>query len=272
MAIGKSFFTVGELSALTGVSKQAIRYYDKIGLLKPGSVDAQNAYRYYEPIHVLYLNTITRLSQLGCSLMEIKKYISCGNIKDVMNMLSVRRNLTEKKIAELKSAFNTLEKQISIIEDGSLSKNRTDVFLKHCPARRFIYIENEVQPSIKQAILQISQMVKKMEERGMLFVCSPVFEYKKEQHILKTGFFYDETPDAGPFSADIVPEGTYACIFHKGKYDDTPQTVSTLYRYIEDNCLEAMSNIFQLYIIDYALTQKEDELLTELQMRVGKNI
>jgi DNA-binding transcriptional MerR regulator len=270
MSADKNLFTVGELSALTGVSKQAIRYYDNIGLLKPSVVGEENAYRYYEPIHVLYLNTITRLSQLGCSLEEIKRYISGGDIKDVMNMLSVRRELTEKKISELRKALNTLEEQISIIEYGSLSKDRTEVFLKFCPERQFIYVENEIPPGVKQAILQVSHMVKKLEERGLLFVCSPVFEYKKDNPFLKTGFFYDKIPE-GLFCTDVVPEGTYACVIHKGKYDDMARTVNLLNRYILKNNLKSMSNIFQLYIIDFALTQNEDELITELQVRV-KNI
>jgi DNA-binding transcriptional MerR regulator len=284
MTDDKGFFTVGELSSITGVSKQAIRYYDRVGLLKPVSVDAQNSYRYYEPIHVLYLNSITRLSQLGCSLAEIKKYIFGGDLEATMKMLAVRRDLTQRKIAELKSAQSTLEKQISIIEEGLLAKDITDVVIKRCPERRFIYIENNIKPGIKQAILQISDMVKKMEERGALFVCSPVFEYihtpkslstfrvPRDHRILKTGFFYDEKQDAGLFSADIVPEGNYACVIHRGKYDDMASSVEKLYDYLEENSLRAMSNVFQLYTVDYALTQNENELLTELQILVEKKV
>jgi DNA-binding transcriptional MerR regulator len=269
MALNRNYFTVGELSDLTGVSRQAIRYYDKIGLLKPGKVDGGNAYRYYEPMHVLYLNTIMRLSQLGCSLKEIKRYISGGDMADIQSMLEFRKNLTQKKIAELENALNALSMQIDLIGQGVSAKDREGVFIKDLPSRRFIYTEYAVQPSLKQGILQINRMVRQMEEAGMLFVCSPVFETWKGQETFKTGFFYDGVPEPQLFPMDNVPEGRYACAYHRGMYDSIPDTIGKLCRYIRENSLTAQSNFYQLYLIDFALTQDEDELLTELQVRVG---
>ena len=40
-------YTVGEVSRITGVSKDTLRFYDKIDLFKPKYVDPGNGYRYY---------------------------------------------------------------------------------------------------------------------------------------------------------------------------------------------------------------------------------
>lgn len=268
MAADKNLFTVGELSDITGVSKQAIRYYDKIGLLRPGKVDAQNSYRYYEPMHILLLNTITRLSQLGCSLKEIKKYISGGDLKDTSGMLEIRRSLTEKKIAELNNALKTIERQITMIDNGASAGGCEHVVLKQFPVRYYLYVESNVRPDMKHAILQVNRMIRKMDEQGTLYVCSPVFEYIKGKEVFRSGFFYDETPESPFFPAETIPAGTYACAFHRGGYEDMARTTEILEAYIAQNHLEAKSDLYQFYLIDYALTQIDDELLTELQIRI----
>ena len=44
-------YSIHELSRLSGVSTRTLRWYDEIGLLKPGRV-AESGYRYYGPAQV----------------------------------------------------------------------------------------------------------------------------------------------------------------------------------------------------------------------------
>ena len=43
----QSYYRIGEVSRATGLSKDTLHFYDKIGLLSPDYVDPQNGYRYY---------------------------------------------------------------------------------------------------------------------------------------------------------------------------------------------------------------------------------
>ena len=40
-------YLIGEVSKIMGISKDTLRFWDKIGLLKPKYVDPENCYRYY---------------------------------------------------------------------------------------------------------------------------------------------------------------------------------------------------------------------------------
>ena len=40
-------FSIGEISRLHNLSIQTLRYYDKIGLLKPAYINKETNYRYY---------------------------------------------------------------------------------------------------------------------------------------------------------------------------------------------------------------------------------
>lgn len=43
------YLTISELAKTNSVSIKALRYYEKIGILKPAYINPHNGYRYYTP-------------------------------------------------------------------------------------------------------------------------------------------------------------------------------------------------------------------------------
>lgn len=73
---------IGEIADFFGVSRKAIRLYEKKGIIKPVKVDSQNGYRYYSAEQVQQLNALLELKALGFSLDEIKTVIDGGTSKE----------------------------------------------------------------------------------------------------------------------------------------------------------------------------------------------
>lgn len=73
---------IGEIAEFFGVSRKAIRLYEKKGIIKPVKVDAQNGYRYYSADQVQQLNALLELKALGFSLDEIKAVMDGEATKD----------------------------------------------------------------------------------------------------------------------------------------------------------------------------------------------
>lgn len=69
---------IGEIAEFFGVSRKAIRLYEKKGILKPVKVDPQNGYRYYSADQVRQLSALLELKVLGFSLDEIKTVLEGG--------------------------------------------------------------------------------------------------------------------------------------------------------------------------------------------------
>ncbi len=67
-------YSIHELSRLSGVSARTLRWYDEIGLLKPGRV-AESGYRYYSPAQVNRLQDILFYRALGVKLSHIRECI-----------------------------------------------------------------------------------------------------------------------------------------------------------------------------------------------------
>jgi len=75
---------IGEIAEFFGVSRKAIRLYEKKGIIKPVEVDAQNGYRYYSADQVQQLNALLELKALGFSLDEIKTVMDGGMSKELL--------------------------------------------------------------------------------------------------------------------------------------------------------------------------------------------
>ena len=68
-------FKIGEFSRFSQVTVKTLRYYDKLGLLKPAKVDRFTGYRYYSASQLPRINRILALKDLGLSLDQIAQLL-----------------------------------------------------------------------------------------------------------------------------------------------------------------------------------------------------
>src|SRR3990172_12848020 len=88
-------YTVKKLASLAGVSVRTLHYYDELGLLKP-SYRPENGYRHYDEDSIIRLQQIMFFRELGFSLYEITKIISCPDF-DIIEALKSQREVLVKK-------------------------------------------------------------------------------------------------------------------------------------------------------------------------------
>lgn len=93
--------TVKEVSALTGVSIRALRYYDRIGLLRPEAV-TEAGYRLYGDAALERLRHILLYRELGFSLREIGTMLNAPDF-DRGRALEQQARLLEMKAEHLKN-------------------------------------------------------------------------------------------------------------------------------------------------------------------------
>ena len=103
--------TIQGFSKLCGCNTQTLRYYDRIGLLKPAKVDEWTGYRYYEEEQALLFVKIKNLQQADFTIEEIKTLLP-GD--DALLMAAF-----EKKIEEQKQKLEMIRKiQRSYLEEA----------------------------------------------------------------------------------------------------------------------------------------------------------
>jgi DNA-binding transcriptional MerR regulator len=137
-------FRIGEFSRIARVSARLLRYYDELGLLRPGVVDASTGYRYYSSAQLLRLNRILVLRDLGLSLEQIGDVIdreaSAGELRA---MLELRRADAARAMADESARLRQIEARIAQLDAGA-GAELDDVLFRAEPARRIVSVRETV--------------------------------------------------------------------------------------------------------------------------------
>ena len=88
-----------ELESLTGVGREAVRFYIKQGILPPPDKPKKNVAHYSEE-HVLRIKTIRKLQE--------EKFLPLGVIKNILNTTSFAQLSTAGNLTEFELAFSVM--------------------------------------------------------------------------------------------------------------------------------------------------------------------
>lgn len=102
------YLSIGKVSKLKNVSIKSLRYYDRIGILKPAFVNEQTNYRYYTEEQLYLLDAITLCIKLGIPLKDLNGYVENGSI-NLQKLLYDGKILAEEKIMEIHNCLEALQ-------------------------------------------------------------------------------------------------------------------------------------------------------------------
>ena len=103
------YYKTGEFAKMANLSIRTIRYYDKIGLLKPSKI-ADNGYRMYSDKDFMKLQKILSLKYLGFSLDDIFSMTVNDSYLSLQQSLSLQKKMIDQKIEQLQNIKLSLEK------------------------------------------------------------------------------------------------------------------------------------------------------------------
>ncbi len=109
--------TIGEVAARAGMTPDALRYYDRLGLLPPASRTAAG-YRLYDRTALDRLTFIRKARALGLSLDEVQEILRVADrgtppCEHVRETLAARLAEVEARIVELESLRATLRRALA---------------------------------------------------------------------------------------------------------------------------------------------------------------
>lgn len=192
-------FRIGEFSRIARVSARLLRYYDELGLLKPGVVDAASGYRYYTSSQLQRLNRILVLRDLGLSLEQIGGVIDQDASADQLRaMLELRRADAERALAEEAARLRQIEARIAQIDTG---ESVDDVLMRPEPARRILAVRDTVASFVeaRQVIAELLRAAPKSlprESLGSLIGIAHSAEFEPDAIDVELGFMLNADPPA----------------------------------------------------------------------------
>lgn len=103
--------SIKEAEALTGISRQNIRYYEKMGLLNPKR-DAGNGYRKYDEEDIERLKAILLFRKLDMPLEEIHKLLDCEiDLQQALDTQKVYLQQEKQKLEAALAFCDTIQEQ-----------------------------------------------------------------------------------------------------------------------------------------------------------------
>lgn len=94
-------YKIGEFAALTGLSKETLRYYAEVNLLEPAYMDPINKYRYYDDGSYFLALLLGKLRRFGFTIQEMKSVMEDESFAHLEDLLRLKKANIENEINEL---------------------------------------------------------------------------------------------------------------------------------------------------------------------------
>lgn len=163
-------FKIGDFSRIARVSCRLLRYYDEIGLLKPGGIERDTGYRYYSASQLPRLNRILVLKELGLTLEDIARVLDSDlSASELRGMLMMRRSDAQRVLAEEMERLRHIESRIAQIDnEGELSVD--DVIMRSEPSQRLLSTRRVVASfaAARDLIRELSEPLRALKSKGLL--------------------------------------------------------------------------------------------------------
>ena len=269
----KGLFTIGEVSKLFDINIKTLRYYDEINLFKPIFIDKFNKYRYYSADQFEQLNTIMYLKALGMPLNKIKFHLSTRSIDNIRQLLEEQKKITVEKIKELQYIERKIENRLKQI-NYAINYDKLNIVEEiEFDERNIILLKEKIKCN-KDLELSIRNLENKSRKKASIFNGKIGVSISKDNLKRKRFNEYDSIfsfTDGEEYNKQlrkILPKGTYVTIRFNGNHKDSPSYYDKLLKYIKKNKYEIADDSIEIALIDFGLTTKKSEFITEIQILV----
>ncbi len=210
----KNYFTISEFAKLRNININSLRYYEKLGILKPAIIDENNGYRYYSAEQVPVLNKIILCIQLGIPLKEMMEFVDeDGNLQS-QQLLEQGRIIAQERMKEMQNNLNYIEYSLKNIEENKEFIECEGVYERYFDERKIMitdYYTDFLEP--KDFLSEISKIYKYAQQKGM-FPIMPAGQIIKFDEARQMRFcFFLEILNGDEEDKNIltIPAGIYSC-------------------------------------------------------------
>lgn len=267
----KEYYKIGEISKLYNIGTDSLRYYEKIGILKPQR--DENGYRMYSVNDIRTLNVLRELRSIGFSMKDIKEHLADYNLQKTVELFRKAIEEIEHRRAELDMMKRQLSTRIHEIYYYISEKNiHENISIRKLPERKILTLsENMVRDADIDFVLKRLQT----ESEDLLYLIGngEVGAMIEREYLMAGGYgrfnsaFYiveeDEEFDS------LLPAGDYLCMTVKGGYESMKSEWEKMLEYARLYDLQTEGAGIELYLIDNHDTIDESEFITELQIGVN---
>lgn len=259
----KHYYRIGEIVELYGVGPDSLRYYEKLGILKPHR--GENNYRMYH-IHDLWrLNVIRDLRELGFSMAQIQEYLEHRSLDSTEELLTRELSVIEKRMRALENLKSNIEDRLDVLKE--IRTQPLGVIEQKYIGRRHCYtipsgyqIDEEMDMLIKQLVNKDPNKLYIIGNNRIGSVIPLSSARAGNYRDYSQVFIIEKSGD------EVIPEGIYLTVSYDGSCARNETYIPALLSYAEEHGLTPAGPILELLLADIHQTDDVQECRTELQI------
>ncbi len=266
---------IGRFSAVTRLTRKALRYYESKGLLVPEAKDPFTGYRYYTGGQIQRGVKIRHLSDLGFTVEAMAEYLEAEQAGDKKRLSA----LVDARLEETRAELDRLRRVASLLDGNHITElmkeTMSEPSVKDVPGVRVLSKRDKgpIGETVGRLIGEIMAAVTASENQAnYVKIVGPFMtiyhdnEYREldadlEVAVPVTGKVTLSDP---ALEVKNLPGRRVACLVHKGSYETIGPAYAKLYEYVIGEGFELSGPMMDLYLND-PNTVAPGEVLTEIQ-------
>lgn len=185
----KDKYLMGEVCKLFNTTRDTLRYYEKLELIKPKKND-KNGYRYYDVEDLNSLTDVFFLKKLNLPLDDIHKAIKNSTPSDILEIIKEKEKQLEEEVNKIRELQKTLSSMKLNVQSCINDLNRLEI---RDEKGKFIFIETTEERKFDDFIDIIEGMVDIAE--GMNIQNKNLLEYVNFTFLIEDGDIFNKNID-----------------------------------------------------------------------------
>ena len=266
----KDYYKINEIARLYGIGVDSLRYYEKLGILKPRR--DTNGYRLYNLKDMYKLNVIRDLRRLDFSMQQIKDYLEGQTVDHTLALLRQEQALVQAQIQELQTKARLLQRRIAALTEAR-SIVPGAITLRTLPQRPCVQFSANITRDEEMDFV-MKKLHRKHEDKIRDFGNQTFGAFLAMDELMQgipnvyDAVFSVLEEDAADYDF-VLPAGVYLSYFYQGSYQQNRSRVQEVLAYAASHGLTLAGTPFELYEIDNRDTVQEAEFLTEIQVAIS---
>ena len=274
---GGTRYSIGDMSRICHISKKALRYYDRIGLIVPKRQDCNN-YRYYTDESLLTVPVIKYYKQMGFTLDEMRALIEgeANVCRAIQNSFLEKIKELEREQEEIRRKYTSVKDWCDLILEAEMviDNNIRDVAIKYVEPVGLLSQWQPFDGDLKATIVNM-EFTNFVEERGNEIAGPVILHFSS----------FQERVSAKPRLVQIMQKALKPCreedstrfggcmmaaCYHIGSHESLGATYEKIIAWADKRGYKMTGDCYERYVTDYWTTNNSAQFVMEVMLQLTR--
>ena len=213
----KKLMSIGQFSRISGVHIKSLRYYDRIGVLRPAYTNPETGYRFYTVPQLYTLEALQLCLELDIPLKEFSRFLGEDQHLHYDALLDYGKDILRRRLQSIRRSMEIVRASQEELETTERYQGRKGVFTRAFPEMTVALVAISEKKDDIQMMLEVSETYPSFESSGMMlgYLYGYVYDYRPGSVDRYSFIQVLQAPEDVPHSLRVLPAGERPCIWSR---------------------------------------------------------